>query len=121
MNEGETALAKLARLAQTIRSKNAGPDCITFDILFNDTAVYEQVKASGVFSRERIADIYGIETGRIVYLAAFDPALAIKFTLRRVRPSGSPGEPDVMGSQMYAPLLDIEVNVPAEVLARIVA
>ena len=25
-------------LARTIRSKNAGPDCITFDIIFSDDA-----------------------------------------------------------------------------------
>jgi len=39
----------------------------------------------------------------------FEPANAIKFTIRRERPSGSPGERDVFGSQQYAPLFDIEV------------
>ncbi len=27
----------------------------------------------------------------------------------RLRPSGSPGDPDIFGSQQYAPLLDLEV------------
>src|SRR5215472_12311880 len=38
-----------------------------------------------------------------------DPALAIKFTIRRTRPSGSPGDADIFGSQHYGPLLGIEV------------
>jgi hypothetical protein len=42
---------------------------------------------------------------------AFDPALAIKFTIYRRMPSGSPGDADIFGSQQYGPLLDI--NVPA--------
>jgi len=39
----------------------------------------------------------------------FDPALAIKFTIYRRMPSGSPGDADIFGSQQYGPLLDIEV------------
>jgi len=27
----------------------------------------------------------------------------------RLQPSGSPGDPDIFGSQQYAPLLDVEV------------
>lgn len=114
-------MTRLDQLAQTIRSKNAGPDFITFDIIFNDDAVYEQVKASGALTPERIADIYGIEAERIVRFITFDPARAVKFTIKRARPSGSPGECDVMGSQFYAPLLDIEVTISADLLARLVA
>jgi len=104
----------LARLASTIRSKNAGPDCITFDIIFPDPDLYERVKASGVLTAERICRLYGIGPERLVHFGAFDPARAFKFAIRRARPSGSPGETDVMGSQMYAPLLDLEM--PASVL-----
>jgi len=41
----------------------------------------------------------------------FDPAYAIKFTIRRREPSGSPGDSDIFGCQQYPPLLDIEVPV----------
>lgn len=108
-------MTTLADLARTIRSKNAGPDNITFDIIFPDEETYRRVKDSGVLSAERVADIYGVDVDRIVTFVTFDPARAIKFTIRRTKPSGSPGETDVMGSQMYAPLLDIEV--PAAVAA----
>jgi hypothetical protein len=40
---------------------------------------------------------------------AFDPANAIKFTIYRTRPNGSPGDWDILGCQQYGPLLDIEI------------
>lgn len=109
-------MSKLVELASTIRSKNAGVDHITFDILFSDPDVYQQVKASQVLTRERVADLYHVPPERVVRFVAFDPARAIKFTIRRQRPSGSPGEGDVMGSQQYAPLLELEV--PDSVLQK---
>ena len=42
---------KLAELAKTIRSKNAGTDRITFDIIFREKEIYDLVRRSGVFSR----------------------------------------------------------------------
>lgn len=117
----ETTMARLMDLAQTIRSKNAGPDCITFDIIFSDQAVYEEVKTNAALTRERIAALFGIDVARIVTFVAFDPARAIKFTIKRVRPSGSPGETDVMGSQMYAPLLELEIPVTEALLRQLVA
>ena len=100
---------KLSELAKTIRSKNAGVDKITFDIIFTARDSYERVKKSGVLTRERVAKLYGIEVERISDFVEFDPGCAIKFTLHRRQPSGSPGDPDIFGAQQYAPLLDIEV------------
>ena len=39
----------------------------------------------------------------------FDPAMAIKLTIYRRMPSGSPGNAEIFSSQQYGPLLDIEV------------
>lgn len=97
-------------MASTIRSKNAGVDLITFDILFDSQEYYERAKKCPALSREAIARLFGIPDDRIYSYVTFDPARAIKFTLRRLRPSGSAGEHDVFGAQQYAPLLDIEVN-----------
>lgn len=100
---------RLADIAKTIRSKNAGVDKITFDIIFSDQADYERVCNAKVLTRERFAALYGIETARISDFVEFDPALAIKITIYRALPSGSPGDPDIFGAQQYAPLLDIMV------------
>ena len=55
-NAGES----LDRVAKVIRSKNAGPFEITFDIMFDAPAAYERVKRSGVIEAGRIATAYRI-------------------------------------------------------------
>jgi hypothetical protein len=100
---------KLSELAKTVRSKNAGVDLITFDIIFNDRATYEWVKRTRVVTRESICALFRIPSERIADFVHFDPGNAIKFTIYRQRPSGSPGDSDIFGAQQYAPLLDIEV------------
>ncbi len=102
---------KLYELAKTIRSKNAGVDHITFDVIFADAASYELTKRSRVLTRASVAKLFGIDEARIDDFVEFDPAKAIKFTIRRLRSSGSPGDADVFGCQQYAPLLDVEVPV----------
>jgi hypothetical protein len=104
------AIRKLSELAKTIRSKNAGVDKITFDIIFADRASYDLVRRSGRLSRRSIAALYELNENRITDFVEFDPAPAIKFTILRDRPSGSPGDPDIFGAQQYAPLLDLEID-----------
>ncbi len=99
----------LRDLASTIRSKNAGVDHITFDLIFRERANFERVRDAKVLSPEVVAKLYGIPRDRVTDFVVFEPANAIKFTIRRARPSGSPGEHDVFGAQQYAPLFDIEV------------
>jgi hypothetical protein len=102
-------MTTLSDLAKTIRSKNAGVDLITFDVIFRDRATYERVKRARVLTRETVCRLYGIADARICDFVEFDPANAIKFTIYRLRPSGSPGDPDIFGAQQYAPLLDLTV------------
>ncbi|HVJ60402.1 MAG TPA: DUF4387 domain-containing protein [Burkholderiaceae bacterium] len=102
-------MAKLSQLAKTVRSKNAGVDLITFDVIFTDKAVYERVKRARVLTRESVLKLYKLAPERLADFVEFDPGNAIKFTIHRRRPSGSPGDPDIFGAQQYAPLLDIDV------------
>ena len=101
----------LVELAKTIRSKNAGVDQITFDIILRDRATYEAVTRSGALTAETVIRLYAIPPERLTAFVAYEPALAIKFTIRRERPSGSPGERDVFGAQQYAPLFDLPIPV----------
>ncbi len=102
---------KLVDLAKTIRSKNAGTDKITFDIIFREKSNYELVKKSRALTKTTVAKLYGITEERISDFIEFDPAYAIKFTIYRDQYSGSPGDGDVFGCQQYPPLLDVEVPV----------
>ena len=100
---------ELGNLAKTIRSKNAGVDHITFDIILRDRMTFERVRDSGVLDVQSIARLFGIEPERVSHFSSFEPANAIKFTIRRLRSSGGPGESDVFGSQQYAPLFFVEI------------
>lgn len=103
------ATKRLVDLAKTIRSKNAGTDKITFDIIFREKENYELVKKSKRLTKQTVAELFGIEEERISDFVEYDPAFAIKFTIYRKTPSGGPGETDIFGCQQYPPLLDIEV------------
>lgn len=100
---------KLHQLAKTIRSKNAGVNKITFDIIFREREVYERVKRSGAITAARMAALYRIPLERISDFVKYDPGFAIKFTIYRLRPSGCAGDGDIFGAQQYAPLLDLEI------------
>lgn len=102
---------KLVDLAKTIRSKNAGTDRITFDIIFREKETYDMVKNSHAISKDSIAKLFHIPQERVADFVEFDPAYAIKFTINRLTPSGSFGEGDVFGCQQYPPLYDIEIPI----------
>ncbi len=99
----------LSDIAKTIRSKNAGVDKITFDIIFRDGDDFDLVRNSGAITRATIARLYRVPESRISDFVEFAPGNAIKFTIYRERPSGSAGDPDIFGAQQYAPLLAIEI------------
>jgi len=110
--------SKLSEIAKTIRSKNAGVDKITFDVIFASRASYERVKRARILTRETVARLYGIPDSRISDFVEFDAANAIKFTIYRLQPSGGAGDPDIFGSQQYAPLLDLEVPADQGTVTR---
>ncbi len=100
---------KLGELARIIRSKNAGPFELTFDVMFDDIRVYERVKASGVFDAELFARLYRVPREHVLSVHSFDPALTLKATITRPVSSGTAGDTDVFGAQQHAPLLDVDV------------
>jgi hypothetical protein len=102
-------MRKLSDLATVIRSKNAGPFELTFDVMFDDASAYEAVKASGAITAKRVADLYQISHNEVLVCRAYDPALAFKITIRRPVGSGDPGETDVYGCQQHMPLTALEV------------
>jgi len=64
---------------------------------------------SGVLTKDSMAKFFGIPVERISDFVTFDPANAIKFTIYRTRPNGSPGDWDILGCQQYGPLLELEI------------
>ena len=99
----------LVELARVVRSKNAGPFELTFDIMFDDADKYERVKRSGAINAHRIAQLYGVRLDDVLVCRPYDPAVAFKITIRRPVGSGDVMDRDVYGCQQHVPLMTIEV------------
>ena len=85
--------------AQVVRSKNSGPFELTLDVLFKDRRHWELFRDRGLVDEELICRLYGVSREDLLSIVWFEPALAVKVTMRRRIPSGSPGDSDVYGAQ----------------------
>jgi hypothetical protein len=101
-------MARLADITKLIRSKNAGPFLITFDILFGDEKTLQHVVESGVITAELFAKLYQTPV-QDVQFSIYPPGFAIKATIPRRIYSGDVGDSDIYGGQMYAPLVGLEI------------
>lgn len=99
----------MSSLARVIRSKNAGPFELTFDIMFDSSEIYHRVRDADVLGNDVIRRLYRVEDKDIITNMFYTPALAWKCTIRRPWAQGSVGERDTLGTQQHAPLLNIEV------------
>lgn len=101
-------MTRLRDLASVVRSKNAGPLYLTFDVLLPDETAYRRVIASGALAAERIAALYRVPPDDVETIE-HPGTFAIKVTMRRPVTAGDPDETDLYGAQQYVPLLDLEV------------
>jgi len=104
-------MIKLVDITNIIRSKNAGPYEITFDIMFSSREWFDRAVAAQVINEALICRLYKIEPSDVISIVAFTPANAIKATIKRPRCSGDLGETDVYGAQQHAPLLGLEFDL----------
>jgi hypothetical protein len=102
---------KLLAITDIIRSKNSGPYELTMDIMFSSFDWYRKVCAAKVINEHLICGLYKIKPSEIINIIEFDPAKAVKITIKRPLCSGDPGETDVYGAQQHAPLLDLEFDL----------
>ena len=102
---------QLVDLATLIRSKNAGPFFLTFDIMFSDEEPYRLVTESHLLSEQAFAELYKCPASSVRVFEC-ESALAIKFSIPRPIPQGDLGDGDLHGGQQFAPLMAIEIPVP---------
>src|ERR1700730_17494985 len=102
-------MTKLGELARLIRSKNAGPFELTFDIMFDGKEAFERVRDSKVLTPELIAQIYRLPLKDVRFFIVHE-ALAFKASIPRPRFQGDLLDSDTHGGQQYAPLIDIEIG-----------
>ena len=97
---------KLIDLTKILRSKNAGPLYITFDLMFNSREDMEY--ALEHLKKEDVASAYGTDVSKIDIIP-YGVVSSIKITFPRKQVSGSLYDDDVYGCQQHVPLANIEI------------
>lgn len=99
---------KLSEIAKVIRSKNAGPRCMTLDIMFATQTDYQRLVDSRKITETLVASLYDqpVENIRIIH---YPVAMAMKVVIPRKVTAGDPGDRDVYGAQQHARLFGIEI------------
>jgi hypothetical protein len=109
---------RLLEMAVVIRSKDAGINRLTFDIIFNSGENYEAALRSNVFDTESMASLLNLPVERVVGTFFVDTCNAIKISIDRPNISASPDERDVFGAQQQAAIEGLIIPIYAEALAQ---
>ena len=99
---------QLAETATLIRSKNAGPFQLTFDVMFDDDESYHAAASAGVITADVVAALYNCAPGDVRVFHCPN-ARAIKVTIPRPNVQGNFGDPALHGGQQYAPLMALQL------------
>ena len=99
-------MKKLIDYTKILRSKNAGPLFITFDLIFNTPEDMQYVAQH--LTKEQVSKAYGIAESKIDIIS-YGVVNSIKITFPRKNISGSLNDNDIYGCQQHVPLANIEI------------
>jgi Domain of unknown function (DUF4387)/Acyclic terpene utilisation family protein AtuA len=114
----EIGTHRLLDMAVVIRSKDAGINRLTFDIIFTSGENYEIALRSNVFSKASVARILNLPPERVVGTFFVDTCNAIKITIDRPNISASVDERDVFGAQQQAVIERLSIPAYAVALSK---
>ncbi|CAJ1426840.1 unnamed protein product [Effrenium voratum] len=95
---------RLGDMARVVRSKNAGINEITFDLIFEEESSYLAAKQSSALDAAKIQSRL---QRQVLGVYCDDACLALKITCARGCLAGSKGDRDVYGAQQHRSLLDL--------------
>jgi hypothetical protein len=98
----------VGELADDVRSKNAGPFWITFDVFLADDAAYELLVGSGAITRTSIGRLYRVVPDTVEIFELPDLRV-IKISFPRSVPAGSFEDRDQHAGQQYVPLSGLRI------------
>lgn len=101
-------MAKVRDVVHHIRSKNAGPFWVTFDLFFDGEENYRRFRDSPTLSPALFQRLYGTDPA-LVKKFAIDDLNIVKISYPRATPQGGMEERDMHSGQQYVRLLDIEL------------
>lgn len=99
-------MKKLIEYTKILRSKNAGPLYITFDLIFHNREDMEYVAQR--LKKEVIAAAYNADADK-VEIISYAVVNSIKITFPRSTVSGNLDDNDIYGCQQHTPLANIEI------------
>ena len=102
-------MRELWEFTKLIRSKNAGPFELTFDIMFKDENCFREVMSSGKLSTELIAQLYRVDLKQVRFWV-IESLLTVKISIPRPVFSGDVEDTDVYGGQFHGPLVRLPVE-----------
>lgn len=100
-------MKKLIEYTKILRSKNAGPLYITFDLIFHNREDMEYVAQR--LKKEVIAAAYNADADK-VEIISYAVVNSIKITFPRSTVSGNLDDNDIYGCQQHMPLANIEIE-----------
>ncbi|MDB6443736.1 DUF4387 domain-containing protein [Pseudomonas sp. 21TX0197] len=102
-------MVKLRDVCRHVRSKQAGPFWITFDIFFNGRENFERYSRSDALSPEQFARLYSTDPERVKYIPVPNLEM-VKISFPRATPQGGMVERDMHAGQQYVRLLDVVMD-----------
>ena len=99
-------MKRLVEYTKILRSKNAGPLFITFDLIFHSKEEMEYVEQR--LKASEIANVYGVAEDK-VDIIPYAVVNSIKITFPRKNISGSLADSDIYGCHQHMPLANIRI------------
>ena len=99
-------MTRLTDIAKKIRSKNAGPFWLTFDVFFDDADTFR--RASEALPPERVADLLNADLEHVKRFEIPDLNV-LKFSLPRPHIQGTRQDRDMHGASFANLLAEIEI------------
>lgn len=92
-----------------VRSKNAGPFWVTFDLFFDGAESFDKFSESSKLGPELFERLYGFNPDKVKHFRV--PSLKmLKVSCGRIDPQGGIVERDMHCGQQYVKLLDVELS-----------
>ena len=91
-----------------VRSKNAGPYWVTFDLFFRGPAEFERYAEDPALGPDTFARLFGADPALVKHFPV-EPLHMVKISYARSSPQGGVVERDMHCGQQFVRLLDVEL------------
>ena len=103
-----TSHLTLGKLADQIRSKNAGPFWVTIDIFLRNDQDYELAAAENFLTPELLSGLYKVPA-TMIRIFRMPNLRVIKISYPRREPQGSIHDRDMHAAHQFVPLMSVPV------------